>query len=335
LENRINLKFVVLGEGEVGKTSIINAFMGKDIPETYIPTIGSSINKKEYQLKETSIKLSIWDLGGQKSYNPFNPAHYSNADAVLLVFDLTRPKKTLENLKKEFLEKMRYYSEECISLFIGNKLDECSVDIELSNTIKNCFTEKDHMILISAKTGKNVQDCFALLIYTFLKKAEILNPDTVSENTANDFINFLGKTENSLKDQLINIYSIDSELKKIKSKPKFKTESPIEIEDTELKYYEFIQQELKKVELQKINSLDEFLINLSELEKAFTHLKKAHIKSVEEAINGMKNLLLTSQKESESNLDLLQKLNREENELLIIGNKLRQEKIEKDLINLT
>ena len=334
MENTINLKFVVLGEGEVGKTSIINAFMGKDIPETYIPTIGSSINKKEYQLKETSIKLSIWDLGGQKSYNPFNPAHYSNADAVLLVFDLTRPKKTLENLKKEFLEKMRYYSEECISLFIGNKLDECSVDIELSNTIKNCFTEKDHMILISAKTGKNVQDCFALLIYTFLKKAEILNPDTISENTANDFINFLGKTENSLKDQLINIYSIDSELKKIKSKPKFKTESPIEIEDTELKYYEFIQQELKKVELQKISSLDEFLINLSELEKAFTHLKKAHIKSVEEAINGMKNLLLTSQKESESNLDLLQKLNREENELFIIGNKLRQEKIEKDLINL-
>ncbi len=335
MENRINLKFVILGEGEVGKTSIINAFIGKDIPETYMPTIGSSISKKDYQLKETSIKLSIWDLGGQKSYNTFNPAHYSNADAVLLVFDLTRPKKTLENLKKEFLDKMRYYSEECISLFIGNKLDACSVDIELSNIIKSFLTEKDHMILISSKTGKNIQDCFELLIYTFLKKAEILNPDTVPENTSNDFINFLGKTEHSLKDQLVNINSIDSELKKIKSKPKFKTESPIEIEDTELKYYEFIQQELKKVELEKINSLDEFLINLSELEKAITHLKKSHIKSVEEAINGMKNLLLTSQKESESNLDVLQKLNREENELLIIGNKLRQEKLEKDLITLT
>lgn len=335
MENRISLKFVVLGEGEVGKTSIINAFIGREIPETYIPTIGSSISKKDYQLKEISIKLSIWDLGGQKSYNPFNPAHYSNADAVLLVFDLTRPKKTLENLKREFLEKMRYYSEECISLFIGNKLDAYSENTELSNIIKSFLTEKDLMILISAKTGKNVQDCFELLIYTFLKKAEILNPDTISENAANDFINFLGKAENSLKDQLLNINSIDSELKKIKSKPKFKTESPIEIEDTELKYYEFIQQELNKVELQKTNSLDEFLINLSELEKAIMHLKKSHIKSVEEVIKGMINLLLTSQKESERNLDLLQKLNREEIELLIISNKLRQEKIEKDLINLT
>jgi len=250
LENRINLKFVIIGEGEVGKTSITNAFIGKEFIETYLPTIGSSITKKEYQLKETLIKVSIWELGGQKSYNPFNPTHYSNANAVLLVFDLTRPKKTIENLRKEFLEKLKYYSEECISLFIGNKLDAYSEDIEISKIIRNFLTEKDHMILISAKTGKNVQDCFELLIYTLLKKAEILNPDTTSENTANDFIEFIGKTENALKDKLININSLNSVLKKIKAKPEFKTDSRTETEDTELKYYEFIQQELKKVELQ-------------------------------------------------------------------------------------
>lgn len=324
---------MVLGEGEVGKTSIINAYLDKEVPETYMPTIGSSISKKDYELKEKSVKLSIWDIGGQKSYNPFNPAHYSNADAVLLVFDLTRPKKTLKNLKKEFLDKMRYYSDECVSLFIGNKLDECTLDMDLTNIIKNYLTENDHMILISAKTGKNVQNCFELLIYTFLKKAEILNPDVVSEQTANDFINVIGKTENSLKEQLINFNSIDSYLKKTKSKPK--TKSPLKIEDTELKYYEFIQQELKKVELQKINCLDEFLINITEVERIFSHLKKLNIRSVEEAINSVKNLMETSQKDTLNNLDILQKLNIEENELLIISNKLRKEMIEKDLTNLT
>ncbi|MFX1572044.1 MAG: Rab family GTPase [Promethearchaeota archaeon] len=335
METRINLKIVILGEGEVGKTSIVNAFLDKEIPETYMPTIGSSISKKDYQLKETSIKLSIWDLGGQKSFNPLNTAHYSNADAVLLVFDLTQPKKTLENLKKEFLEKMRYYSEKCISLFIGNKLDECSANKGLINIIKSFLTEKDNTILTSAKTSKNVKDCFELLIYTFLKRAEILNPDIISENTANDFLKFIGKTENSLKNQLIDINSIESELKKIKSKQKVKYKSVTEPEDTELKYYEFIQQELNKVGQQKSDCFDVFLINLSELRKAITHLKKYHIKSVEETISGMKNLLLTSQKESASNFNLLQKLIREENELSIISDKLRQEKIEKDLINFS
>jgi len=69
LDDIINLKLIVLGEGEVGKSSIINAFMGEEISERYMPTIGSVTFRKEYTLKEISIiiRLTIWDLGGGPS----------------------------------------------------------------------------------------------------------------------------------------------------------------------------------------------------------------------------------------------------------------------------
>ena len=75
MDDIINLKLIVLGDGEVGKSSIINAFMGEEISERYMPTIGSVTFRKEFTLKEISIIINIWDLGGQKAFNPYNPAH--------------------------------------------------------------------------------------------------------------------------------------------------------------------------------------------------------------------------------------------------------------------
>ncbi|MFW9900100.1 MAG: GTP-binding protein, partial [Candidatus Thorarchaeota archaeon] len=97
---------VLLGEAQVGKTSIINTYLGKEFPEQYLPTIGNYTAKKEYYIKEKDItvNITVWDAGGQKSFNPFNPTLYANIDCALLVFDLTKPKETFLSLKKEFLK---------------------------------------------------------------------------------------------------------------------------------------------------------------------------------------------------------------------------------------
>jgi len=327
LDDIINLKLIVLGEGEVGKSSIINAFIGEEISDRYMPTIGSLTFRKEYALKEISkiIRLNIWDLGGQKSFNPYNPAHYANADLALLVFDLTKPEITLKNLKKEFEEKMSISSEECISLFVGNKMDLFDVDRGFKSTLQDFFNDRDHFILLSAKTGVNIKECFEILIFTYLQRAELLAPDLVKENTANDFLKSIERDEKSLKGKLVNLKSIDSALENFKSIPKAKAEDSTENETSELKYHEFIQQELTKVIHQKDNTRDQFLINLSELEKTLTHIRKSNIKSVGEVIDNLQVLLINSKNDFEQNLELLQKLNREENELMIISSKIKKE----------
>ena len=332
MDDIINLKLIVLGEGEVGKSSIINAFIGEEISERYMPTIGSVTFRKEYILKEISkiIRLTIWDIGGQKAFNPYNPAYYSNADLALLIFDLTKPENTLKNLKKEFEEKMSTSSEECISIFVGNKLDLFVVDKGFKNTLQEFFNDRDHFILLSAKTGVNIKECFELLIFTYLQRAELLAPDLVQENSANFFLKSLGRDEKSLKSNIINLKSINSALEQFKSIPKANAEVTTENNTSELKYHEFIQQELHKVGQQKDNIRDQFLINLSELDKALTHIKKSKINSVGDVVINLKNLLTSSKNDFKQNLELIQKLNREENELMIISSTLRNENQEAD-----
>ncbi|MFX1279456.1 MAG: Rab family GTPase [Promethearchaeota archaeon] len=323
----INLKLIVLGEGDVGKTSIINAFLDEEFSESYMPTIGSVTTRKEYLLSENamSIKLTIWDLGGQKSFNPYNPAHYSNADLAILVFDLTKPEDTLKNLKKEFEEKLGNSKEECISLLAGNKLDLFEENSTIKKTLQNFLKERDNFILMSAKNSINVNDCFELLLYTYLKRAELLASDLIQEGTANDFLKLIAKDEKFLQTKLTNINTIESVIEKMSLKSESKTIDFTEDDTNELKYQEFLQQEIYKVRNQKNDIFDQFLINLSEFEKALTHIKKTHIKSTGEMVDALRNLLITSKNDFEQNIKLIQKLNLEEHELMIINSKLKTE----------
>lgn len=332
MDNTINLKLVVLGEGDVGKTSIINAFMGRQFPDQYLPTIGSETTKKEYIIEKsgniTRVLLSIWDTGGQRSFNPFNPALYKNLDIALLVFDLTKPKETLLQLKEKYLEHVNYYSEDVLRLFIGNKLDLLTDNEELKSLLNKFLTKNDNAIFISAKTCENVNECFELLIYTFLRKAEILYPDIIQPNTSTGFLDLIHKKEELLKTRLINLVNLDSMLKKQRIKPKDK-EKPIkeEEETKELKYFNFLKQELEKNATQKCNIMDQFLINLSELDKTIAHLTKTHSKSVNDLVNGLKELFITAMQDFEQNVDLIAKLNREEFELVKIISKTKEEQL--------
>ena len=330
MNRTIDLKLILLGEGGVGKTSIVNAFIGNEISSEYLPTIGSITIRKDYVLtkKATTIRVNIWDFGGQRSFNPFNPAFFKNVDVALFVFDLSKPIETLENIKQEFLENLQNYSEDFISIIVGNKLDLLTEENKLKNAINRFLSKRDHLLFTSAKTQENVNQCFELLIHTFLSKAEVMDPDVILENTSNDFLELIGKNQKELNTQIININNIDSVLKKYIRKPKGKEENTEEKEITELKYYDFLKQELKKNVAQKNDILDQFLINLSELDKTVKHIQKSHIKSVRALIDNLKELFITSKRDFDKGLDLLAKLNREEFELVKIISKTKKNQIE-------
>lgn len=210
--SEINIKLTIIGLWGVGKTSIVNSFVGKDFPSMYIPTIGSNIARKEYKLKDIHIRLNIWDIGGQRSFNPLNPVFFSNLDVAFLIFDLSNPKETLQEIKKTYLKNLSNFSPDCITYFIGNKSDLIKPEESeiLLNNIRQYQIEGYPIIFVSAKSQDNISEVFSLVVSDYLKKLEKESNDFKFRRVYEHFLDSIEKSKEELEKLIINLEEIDS-----------------------------------------------------------------------------------------------------------------------------
>jgi len=93
-------KVVILGELEVGKTSIINRYTQNTFQETTLTTVGASFASKTIIFEEylKTIKFEIWDTAGQEKYRSLTKIFYKDASVAILVYDICR-KQSFEDIK--------------------------------------------------------------------------------------------------------------------------------------------------------------------------------------------------------------------------------------------
>ena len=86
-------KLVLVGNGSVGKTSIIRRFQADGFEKVYNQTIGCDFFEKVLELKSgvAPLKVSVWDIGGQSLASKNLPNYLAGADAVFLCYDVTDP----------------------------------------------------------------------------------------------------------------------------------------------------------------------------------------------------------------------------------------------------
>jgi Ras-related protein Rab-21 len=82
-------KVVLLGEGRVGKTSLVLRFCRDTFVDGQPPTIQASCLERALRLGDKTVNLVIWDTAGQERFHALGPIYYRDADAALLVFDIT------------------------------------------------------------------------------------------------------------------------------------------------------------------------------------------------------------------------------------------------------
>ena len=87
----LSFKFLVLGEGRIGKTSIIERYVNKTFKSSYIATIGMDMRLKKLEINNTEVNISITDTAGQERFRSLTKMFYKGADGILVGFDLTDP----------------------------------------------------------------------------------------------------------------------------------------------------------------------------------------------------------------------------------------------------
>ncbi|KAI1908315.1 Vacuolar protein sorting-associated protein 21 [Ophidiomyces ophidiicola] len=117
-----SVKLVLLGEAAVGKSSLVLRFVNNDFQENKEPTIGAAFLTQKCSLPSRTIKFEIWDTAGQERFASLAPMYYRNAQAALVVYDLTKP-SSLIKAKHWVAELQRQASPGIVIALVGNKLD--------------------------------------------------------------------------------------------------------------------------------------------------------------------------------------------------------------------
>jgi len=115
-------KVVVLGCQGVGKTSMVLRYAENSFSEHIAPTVGASFFSCSLTVDDIIVKLQVWDTAGQERFKAMAPMFYRNANAALLVFDISSY-SSFEKMKGWVQELHRNVEEAIVLCVIGNKVD--------------------------------------------------------------------------------------------------------------------------------------------------------------------------------------------------------------------
>ncbi|MHA1958971.1 MAG: GTP-binding protein [Candidatus Thorarchaeota archaeon] len=169
-------KLVFLGEGAVGKTSLVGRYVYDSFEGDYLATIGTDIHVKMVTVDDTVVKLVVWDIAGQDDFAQLRKAYYQNAAGAFLVFDTTRP-DTLERAS-DWVKALFGVTKEIPLVLLENKCDlESNVDQK-----KVAAVAKKHKIRhvqTSAKDDMNVEEAFTEMTRQILERSRRRNPNPI------------------------------------------------------------------------------------------------------------------------------------------------------------
>jgi len=174
-----SFKISIIGDGGVGKTSLIKKFTKGTFERDYIQTIGAQFSRYDIEIDGDLVNLIFWDISGQDDFNFLQPLFYKESKACIIVYSLEENdlgNESFKHIENWHNELIKYCGNIPVVLF-ANKVDlveENELDID---KIQNIVNKHNFLgfYLTSAKTGQGVIDAFNAIINELYYKFKALS----------------------------------------------------------------------------------------------------------------------------------------------------------------
>ncbi|CAL9134376.1 unnamed protein product [Musa acuminata var. zebrina] len=156
----LTFKLVLLGDGRVGKTSLVLRYVNNVFSEKQEATVQAFYLKKHLVIEGVPVTLSIWDTAGQERFHALGPIYYRDADAALLVYDITDNDSFLR-VRKWVKELQQMASKDIVMAIAANKSDLVrSKKYDIQEAESYAATIGSKIFVTSAKSGTGVDEVF-------------------------------------------------------------------------------------------------------------------------------------------------------------------------------
>ncbi|XP_049781773.1 ras-related protein Rab-9B [Schistocerca cancellata] len=181
------LKVVILGDGGVGKSCLMNRFVSNHFDEHSFHTIGVEFLNKDIEISGEMYTLQIWDTAGQERFKSLRTPFYRGSDICLLTYAVD-DRASFQNLamwRNEFL----YYADVKEGtafpfLVVGNKVDMGNEQREVTTEEARAWClENGNLphVETSAKDATNVQEAFSLAVESWAQLEAKLDRPYIGE----------------------------------------------------------------------------------------------------------------------------------------------------------
>ncbi|KAL2035117.1 hypothetical protein VTO58DRAFT_101034 [Aureobasidium pullulans] len=151
------MRILMLGLDNSGKTSIVKNIMGEDI-NTVSPTLGFIIKTIDYD----GYKLNIWDVGGQKTLRTYWKNYFEKTDTLIWVVDGT-DRERIDDCRQELeglLLQERLMGASLLVFKNKSDVSGCMDSDEIRKALRldTIHTHRWNIMECSALTGLNLQE---------------------------------------------------------------------------------------------------------------------------------------------------------------------------------
>ena len=196
----IKLKLLIIGDSNVGKTSMLLNYTDNYFPESHLATIGVEYKVKQIKINNYNITLQIWDTAGQERFRSITKSFFRNTNGILFVYDITS-RKSFQSVK-EWIKDSEMHDTGFEKVLCGNKIDlEQQRQVNFDELKEFGMKKKIDVIETSAKDRINIDESFKKLVDLILSHK---NQDEIAKQFGVKDNNDINLTKSNTKKKKFN-----------------------------------------------------------------------------------------------------------------------------------